>query len=192
VLSLTEDRLTFRFPDDWSASKLDDWSFYRNQFQRLGTTLRLPCGHCGAELRCKHCSTAKTVGIKSVDFLALDTSENCWLIEVKDYRKGPRTKTIDLADEIALKVRDSLALLAIASRNANDPEERDLARAALGTDCIRVVLHLEQPVKHSKLFPRAIDPADVLQRLKQLVRSVDPHPQVSEITRAGSLPWSVS
>ncbi len=26
--SLTEDRLTFRFPDGWSASKLDDWSFY--------------------------------------------------------------------------------------------------------------------------------------------------------------------
>jgi len=53
-------------------------------------------------------------------------------------------------------------------------------------------LHLEQPSNPSKLFPRAIDRADVLQRLKQLVRSVDPHPQVLEIAHAGSLPWSVS
>ncbi|MGA7501124.1 MAG: hypothetical protein WBX00_30700 [Isosphaeraceae bacterium] len=190
--SLTEGRFTFKFPDGVEAAKLDDWGFYRNQFQKLGATLRVPCGHCGAELRCKQCESAKTLGIKSVDFLVVDTKGSCWLIEVKDYRTTRRTKTVDLADEIALKVRDSLAMLAAASRNASHAEERDLARAALETRHIRIVLHLEQPSNPSKLFPRAITPANVLQRLKQLVRSVDPHPQVSEIARPDSLPWSVS
>ncbi|MGO9811146.1 MAG: hypothetical protein ACLP53_10250 [Isosphaeraceae bacterium] len=131
--SLTEGRLTFKFPDGVEAAKLDDWRFYRNQFQKLGATLRVPCGHCGAELRCKQCESAKTLGIKSVDFLVVDTKGSCWLIEVKDYRTTRRTKTVDLADEIARKVRDSLAMLAAASRNASHAEERDLARAALET-----------------------------------------------------------
>ena len=47
--SLTEGRLTFKFPDGVEAAKLDDWGFYRNQFQKLGATLRVPCGHCGTE-----------------------------------------------------------------------------------------------------------------------------------------------
>jgi hypothetical protein len=46
-------------------------------------------------------------------------------------------------------------------------------------------------VKRSKLFPHAIDPADVLQRLKQLLKSVDPHPRVSEMVQMGSLKWTV-
>ncbi|MGO9810761.1 MAG: hypothetical protein ACLP53_08225, partial [Isosphaeraceae bacterium] len=74
------------------------------------------------------------------------------------------------------------------------PSGRDSrsATSKLETRHIRIVLHLEQPSNPSKLFPRAITPANVLQRLKQLVRSVDPHPQVSEIARPDSLPWSVS
>jgi len=190
--SLSEGRLTFRFPEGLQAAKLDDWSFYRNQFQRLGANLRVPCGDCGAELRCKECASAKTLGIKSVDFLVVDARGNCWLVEVKDYRTALRTKTVDLADEIALKVRDSLALLAAASRNASESVERALARAGLQSPHIRIVLHLEQPAKRSKLFPQAIAPAAVQQRLKQLVRSIDWHPQVADIARPGSVPWSVS
>jgi hypothetical protein len=190
--TLTEGRLKFEFPSGWKAAKLDKWSFYRNQFQGLGPGIRLSCGHCGAELRCGQCSSAKTTGIKCVDFLAVERDECCWLIEVKDYRTDRRTKTIELADEIALKVRDSLALLTVASRNANDPDEKRLAGHVTLASRIQVVLHLEQPAKHGKLFPRAIDPADVLQRLKQLLRSVDPHPRVSETGRMGSLEWSVN
>jgi hypothetical protein len=111
-----------------------------------------------------------------LSFLVLDENGSCWLVEVKDYRSAPRTKSIDLAGEVALKVRDSLALLATASRNANDANEAGLARESLKAKRISIVLHLEQPARHSKLFPRAIDPAHVQQRLRQLVKSVDPHP----------------
>lgn len=166
--SITEGQLIFDFPNDWQASKFDEWSFYRNQFQQV----------CG--------------GAKAIDILAIDPNACFWKIEVKDYRQHRRTKTIDLAEEIAVKVRDSLAALVAARANANDANERAMAEAALRCPRLRVVLHLEQPAKHSKLFPRAIDPAKVQQRLKQLIKAIDPHPLVLEISRMRNVVWSVS
>jgi hypothetical protein len=179
--SITEGRLTFGFPNGWQASKLDNWSFYRNQFQRIGAA-RLPCSKCGSPC---------AVGSKAVDIVAIDTGRCCWIIEVKDYRQHSRTKAIDLADEIALKVRDTLAALVAASTNGNDADEKKRAVAALRCRRLRIVLHLEQPAIHSKLFPRAIAPAHVLQRLKQLVKAIDPHPLVVESAGVQKVPWSV-
>jgi hypothetical protein len=190
--TIEEGELTFRFPDSWRATKLDGWSFYRNQFIRLGSGLRPPCGECGAELRCRNCGTVKTQGVRAVDIIAGDAAATLWLLEVKDYRRSPRTKEIGLADEVALKVRDSLALLVAASMSAKDPQERSFARDALTRKRICIGLHLEQPKQHSKLAPRAIDPADVLQRLRQLVRSIDPHPCVFEMGTSVTAPWTVS
>lgn len=164
---VTEGRLQFDFQNSWQVSKLDEWSFYRNQFQQV----------CG--------------GTKAVDVLAIEPSACCWQIEAKDYRQHRRKKTIDLAEEVALKVRDSLAMLVAAGVNANDRNERILARAALRCPKLRVVLHLEQPEKSSKLFPRAINPANVQQRLKQLIKAIDPHPDVVETASMGNIPWSV-
>lgn len=52
MVPITVENLRFNFPDGWQASKLDDWSFYRNQFQRL-SGIRLVCGEdgCGKELK---------------------------------------------------------------------------------------------------------------------------------------------
>ena len=166
--SITEGALTFQFPDGWQITKFDTWSFYRNQFQKV----------CG--------------GAKAIDMLAIASNRCVWAIEVKDYRGHPRTKTIELTDEVAYKVRDSLAALVAARINANDPEEKAMSNAALACNRIRVVLHLEQPAKHSKLFPRAIDPAQVTQKLRQLLKAIDPHPQVVAIGRLGDVGWSVT
>lgn len=164
--SITEGALTFQFPDSWQATKFDDWRFYRNQFQKI----------CGA---------------KAIDMLVI-TSDRCmWMIEVKDYRVYPRTKTIELSEEVACKVRDSLAALVAARVNAND-NEKAMSRAALACNRIRVVLHLEQPLQHSKLYPRAIDPAKIKQKLQQLLKAIDPHPQVVESGRLGNVGWSVT
>lgn len=154
MATITEDGLEFLFPNDWHVSKYDDWSFYRNQFQ----------SSCG--------------GAKAVDIVAKSPDRSIWLIEIKDYRRHPRTKAIELPEEVACKVRDTLAGLVAARCNANDADERSRARHVLDGQRIRVILHLEQPARHSKLFPRAIDPADVQQKLKQLVRAFDPHPKV--------------
>jgi hypothetical protein len=130
-------------------------------------------------------------GMKAVDFIILDGVGICWLLEVKDYRQHPRTKVIDLADEVAAKVRDTLAGLVSAKFRANDSDEQDFATTSLAAKSIRIVLHLEQPAKHSKLFPRAIKPADVLQRLKSLAKAIDPHPRIVEASSHDGLPWSV-
>ncbi|MGE0681694.1 MAG: hypothetical protein AB7P69_12455 [Candidatus Binatia bacterium] len=166
--SISEGALTFQFPNDWQATKFDEWSFYRNQFQSV----------CG--------------GAKAIDMLAIDPNHCLWAIEVKDYRQHPRAKTLDLMDEVACKVRDSLAALVAARVNANDAGEQELSGMALACSRIRVVLHLEQPAQHSKLFPRAIDPAKVKQRLRQLLKAIDPHPEVVEIGRLENVAWSVT
>lgn len=53
------------------------------------------------------------------------------------------------------------------------------------------VLHLEQPAKASKLFPRVFDLADVQQKLRQLIKPLDPHPLVVDMDRLGSVAWTV-
>ncbi|MYD86787.1 MAG: hypothetical protein F4018_01875 [Acidobacteria bacterium] len=166
--SLQEGELTFDFPDEGSeVAKYDEWSFFRNQFQTV-------CGRAGG-----------------VDFIFVE-HQRTWLIEVKDYRHHRRTKVADLAGEIAAKVRDTLAGLAACRCNANDTDEQHVSDRALSTPAIGVVLHLEQPARHSKLFPRVADPADLTQRLKQLLKPVDPHPRVVDrLSLHPSMRWTV-
>ncbi len=164
--TITVGQLRFTFPDMWQASQFDKWSFYVNQFQKV------------------------CPGTKAIDILALAPS-CCWLIEIKDYSQHSRTKTIDLPEEISAKMRDSLAALFAASVNANDGTEKSLAKAAVRCTRLRVVLHLEQPAKPSKLYPRAIDPANVQLRLRQLMKAIDPHPLVLEMNRMANIGWIV-
>lgn len=162
------DGLIFDFPDDWLVSKYDDWSFYRNQFITIKN------------------------GIKSLDLLAVDLNKTAWLIEVKDYRLHPRTKPSELGIEVAHKVFDTLAAIIPAKIHATDPDEKQLARAVSASRKLRVVLHLEQPAKHSKLRPRAINPVNVQQKIRQLLKPVDAHPLVVDMKSMRDLEWNVS
>ena len=169
MTELEEGDRTFLFPDYCEASKYDEWVFYRQQFQSMAG------------------------GSKAVDLLCIEDGAT-WLIEVKDYRRHPRTKAIDLCDEVARKVRDTLAGLAAASANATSVGERETARRALATQRWRVVLHLEQPDVHSRLRPRAFDVANVLSKLREKVRlkAVDANPLVAERDSAQpTVPWTV-
>ena len=161
------DGLSFDFPDDWQAGRYDDWSFYRNQFARMWN------------------------GIKAIDLLAVDPQRTAWLIEVKDYRIHQRTKPSELAEEMARKVFDTLAAILPAKLHAPDRQEQSLAKAVAGARAMRVVLHLEQPAKQSKLRPVAINPADVKQKIRQLLKPIDAHPMVVDMTAMDLLGWSV-
>lgn len=165
---LKVENLYFYFPSNWLASKYDDWTYYQKHFRQIVTRT------------------------KAVDVLAIDPQNTAWLIEVKDYRTHPRSKKTPLPNEIAQKVRDSLAGIASASLNANVSDERTHAQAMFQSQEIRVVLHLEQPNKSSRLFPRVFDPANIQKQLKQLVKSVDPHPKVVERQNMQNLPWTVT
>lgn len=164
MTTLVEGSLTFEFPDEYKASRYDGWAFYRNQFQRVAG------------------------GSKAVDFLCIDGTHT-WLIEVKDHSCHPRTKPSKLHDEVAVKVRDTLAGIAAAQANANESGERKSARNSLGSRSWRVVLHLEQARGPSKLRPKIIDLANLRMKLRQAVRSIDPHPMVVAIG-TGEVPWT--
>ena len=154
MTTLTEGNLTFTFDDDCDVGKYDDWSFYRRSFQNAAG------------------------GSKGVDFVCASESV-AWLIEVKDYRRHPRTNPLDLSDEIAAKVRDTLAGLATAATNADDVTEKEIAQRALSSERRwKVALHLEQPDEHSRLRPTAIDPAALLQKLRNKLKFIDPDPKI--------------
>ena len=167
MMEIEEGDLTFSFPDHCRAGKYDDWSFYRNQFQSMAG------------------------GSKAVDVLCL-AGGVAWLVEIKDYRQYPRTKLIDLCDEVAQKVRDTLSGLAAASANADDPNEQALACRALAMRRWRVVLHLEQSNVASRLRPIAIDPASMKSKLCKGLKAIDAHPAVVDRQRLHpDMPWTV-
>ena len=169
TFSIIEGNLRFTFPEGCLAAKYDEWSFYRNQFQNT----------CKSSM--------------AVDIICISRKPSTlWLVEVKDYRLHRRTKVIDIGDEVAFKIRDTLAGLLAARIHANDDTEKQFAGKAVGTDHIRIVLHLEQPEKHSKLFPVAIDPADMLLKLKQRLKAIDPHPKLVDCrTLTTDIVWIV-
>ena len=167
MMEIREGALTFSFPDHCEAGKYDDWAFYRNQFRSVAG------------------------GSKAVDILCLADGVT-WLVEIKDYRRHRRTKSIALCDEVAIKVRDTLSGLAAASANANDADEQALARRALARRRRwRVALHLEQPNVASRLRPRAIDPASMKSKLRKGLKAIDAHPAIVDRQRSHSVPWTV-
>jgi hypothetical protein len=165
---IQEGLLTFTFAQGSLASQYDKWSHYRNQFNKAFG------------------------GTKAVDVVCAAT-DTAWLIEIKDYRIHPRTKTVDLADEVALKVRDTLAGLVSAKLGANDADERSVASVLLQKPRMRVVLPLEIPAKTSRLRKQAIEPDKVLLKLRPLVKAIDPHPRVvDQTTLTAEMNWTVA
>jgi hypothetical protein len=168
VKSLRDGALEHRFDDAWTVSKYDAWPFYVDHFQ-------------------SQCATNK-----AVDFVARDPGNALWFVELKDYRTHPRMKSIELANEIAEKVRDSLAGIVAAAKWHSHHIHLEEAREHLGAKRLRVVLHLEQPPHPSKLFPRKSELANVQQKLQQLVRAVDAHPVVMDLANMGRVPWQAA
>ena len=163
------DKLEFSFPEDWQVTKYDDWAFYQRHF--------------------KDCCT----GNKGVDLLAFDPhTRTLWLLEVKDYRLHRREKQARIWDEIAQKTRDTLAGLMAAQVNSSASDERVYARRSVRARKLRVVFHFEQPTHHSKLFPRIWDPADVQQKLRQMMRPIDPHVVVVDTQDLPKMDWTVT
>lgn len=163
---LVEGSVSFDFPEGFVVQKLDDTTFYKKHFQSL------------------------VQGLKAVDFLAFDPKKSeLWLIEVKDYRVHRRTKRIDLVDEVTQKVLSSLSCLIAMRANANVPEEKFFAEEAIKKARLRIVIHLEQPDKPSKLRPTVYDPSNLRIKLRDKVRSIDSKAEFSSIAFCRNVPW---
>lgn len=170
-----EGQLTFKFPDDWPVCRPGGTSFYRRHFQSF----------CG--------------GSREIDFLAYQPeAKTLWCIEVKDYRANPRTKQKDLADEVAEKIRDVMAMLPLGGIRDNAVSEpgqmqvREFWRCMRKMIVIRVILHCEIQASPSKLFPEVKDVANLQTKISQKLRCVDPHALFTSCRRAHSLPWIVT
>ena len=152
--TLQEGSLTFSFNNDWQVIKYDDSSFHTKHFQRFAG------------------------GSKAVDFIAFHGQE-LWLIEVKDYRAHPRTKTIDLYEEIASKVRATLAgLLAVNAVNhpSGDSETKSIIKSVFQKPYhLRVAFHLERSIPNRLSKLHKPDPKTDRDKLRQQLRPVDPH-----------------
>ena len=131
-------------------------------------------------------------GIKALHLLAVSPTGTAWLIEVKDYRHHRRTKPSKLADEVRQKVLDTLAAILPAKINGDVDHETFVSNHVTQALTLRVALHLEQPAKHSKLFPRAFDPADVKMQLRKQLKPIDAHPRVVEMANLSGVPWAVA
>jgi hypothetical protein len=162
--TLNVDGLMFTFPAGWQKDKYDEWSFYRNQFSKQNDN------------------------IKAVDVLAVSPTQAAYLIEVKDYRHPDTEKPSELPQAIAKKVLDTLAAMLPAKFLANDPSEKQLAVAILSCTSLHVIAHIEQAARHQQV----IDPADLKQKLRRLLRSVDPHLKVVAMNNMVGLEWTVS
>ncbi len=161
-----EGRLRFEFPACWWVLRPGEASFYKKHFQRF----------CG--------------GSKETDFVLKSDDGEWYLLEVKDYTTDRRTKPLDLVEELSIKVRDTLSLLMAGA--ANDPTESNgvgaFCRSGGMPSKIRVVLHLEQPSKSSRMFPGVALEANLLTKLKKSFRCVDSHPRVVS-TDSSNVPW---
>lgn len=164
MTSLDIDGLMFTFPHGWEVSKYDEWSFYRNQFSKQQSN------------------------IKAVDALAISPSRTAFMIEVKDYRHPDTEKPSELPQAIANKVLHTLAALLPAKLNANDQDERQLAAAILTCNSLRIFAHIEQPARHMPV----IDPADLKQKLRKLLRAVDPHLEIASMKNMRGAGWVVA
>lgn len=165
--TIKEGRLTFSFSAGCAASRYDEWRFYRKHFNSVARSS------------------------KAVDIICI-TENVVWLIEVKDYCHHSRDKDLGIVDEIEMKMRDTLAGLAAASANADDPEKK-FAQQALAVHHWRVILHLELPNRPLSIHPQPTEglanTADNIRRQKTL-RAIDKQPMVVSCTTfPPDIPW---
>ena len=84
-------------------------------------------------------------------------------------------------DELAIKVRDTMAGLVSAKFNGIVDCEVEAARKFLFAKKLRVVLHLEQARKPSRLYPLVVEKAHIKQKLTQKLRFADAHPKICDV-----------
>lgn len=169
MTTLVDGRIQHAFPASWTASKYDDWPYVRD-----------------------HVVNAFVGKNKCVDFVAFDpATQTFWLVEAKDFRHHEREKDLPLAEELALKVRGSVIGLVGAARHHAPHAHQAMAQTFLDAARVRVVFHLEQPAKPSTMLPRSYALAGLLQKLKQMVRIIDPHPMVVESSSKVQPPWTI-
>jgi flagellar basal body rod protein FlgC len=165
---ISENRLNFEFPESFDVIKYDESQFFQSHFKKISN------------------------GIKAVDIIAVSESTT-YLIEVKDYTH-PDTKSegVNLVNIVIEKVLSTLSALMPMKNNAHLDNEKNLARKALITTKIVIVLHVEIPPRTKKIKQSFINLSNLQMELKKKIKPIDPHPKVVSMNKMGHLPWKVN
>ena len=165
--TISENRLTFEFSEDFDVIKYDKTHFFQKRFNKISS------------------------GIKAVDIIAVNNSTT-YLIEVKDYtHPGTRSEEVNLVGILIQKVLSTLSALMPMKNNAYSNDEKNIAGKALMANKIVVVLHIEIP-PYTKKIKQSFLKLDNLQiDLKRKIKPIDPHPKIVSKNKMGSLPWKV-
>lgn len=179
MFSIKVNSRTFEFPDEWLVMKYDDTPYYKKKFQG---------------------KTQGTSGLKptmtGVDLIATNPLGNecvMYLIESKDYRFHRRTKKKTPVAEFVEKVLDTLTgiIPTVLCSDSFINGENILREQLRVAQKLRLVYHFEQPANHSKLFPRAYDPADIQSKIRDELRIIDPLALVIDEKNQKKVPWNV-
>lgn len=163
---IVEGSLRFSFPDEWKATKYDEWVYYRRSMMRTDA--------------------------KGVDIAAVGMDRTLHLIEVKDYNH-PESEQIPLSDlpqTVAAKCRDTLGGMMAARLNATDNSESSFAKSACTSLRLAITLHIELPNKGGRLTDKSRIIANLRTKLRSKVKGMDPHAEVRSRHR-GEMDWSV-
>jgi hypothetical protein len=99
---LEEKRLAFEFSDEWRVFKFDEHHDYRKGIEKIDNA-------------------------KAVDFLGIFEDSTLYFVEVKDFRgyrieNKARLSNMELAIELAQKVKDSLACIVGSFHSSSEPK----------------------------------------------------------------------
>ena len=166
MIDFLVEKLTFSFPDGWQVQKYDDSVFYKEHFVRILDS------------------------ISAVDLIAVAPNKVAYLIEVKDYRLATDSGPKDLPNVVARKVLYTLAAQIPCRLMANSEAERTIAALVCECKALVIVLHLEEPTVPNGIF-RPYKAADLLQKLRQILRPIHARPWVLNRSRLGDASWTV-
>jgi len=167
VTTIIEQRLRFDFGSTWEVEKFDEHTVYRDGIERLKEPI--VCGHC---------RTSRDVGTKAVDFIGRH-QDRLYLLEVKDFHghgvENRKRLREQLAIEVALKVRDTLAALVGALHFCRP---RSLTLRPLAEQVLRnppkVLVWLEMDPFPARLEQRGDPTLDLRNALRQSLRWLNP------------------
>lgn len=138
--TLDVEKQRFEFGDSWKiAFKYDDTAFYRKDATKLQGQV-----------------DGKPVSTRAVDILAFHEPNGLLLLEAKDFRghriaNKPRLKDGEVALEVAVKVRDTVAALVGAARSSvNAFPSVELAEALSTGREVTVVLWVEDDTQRDE------------------------------------------
>ncbi len=174
-----EGRLRFEFGPSWEVVKYDGHRDHENGIKGLNG--KLFCDDCKDIARCAQCKRALGHGTKVVDFVGRRQGR-LYLIEVKDFRhhrieNKARITSGDLAFEVAIKVRDTIAGLvgALHMGASHAPRWRDIV-GPLFRERPRVMFWLEEDLSNQRMRERGqADPelqGDLQDKLSWLTKNV--------------------